>query len=134
MYVLIILINESNQFLFSSYLYSIWQLGHGHLFAPIPTPCIVSFDLLDWPSSFNHNCPIDFPIGRKFHTVLPFRHNKAIVFGGAYLNELTNRHSLVDGNMWIFDFVKLEWSKLPSLTMARPTYFHASAINEVIDC
>jgi hypothetical protein len=55
-----------------------------------------------------------------------------IVFGGAYLDPTTNMHNLVDGHLWLFDLDKLEWSKLSSLTMARPTYFHAAAINEVI--
>ena len=53
------------------------------------------------------------------------------MFGGAHFNHLTNRHILVNDHLWTFDFEKLEWSALSSLTMPRPTYFHAAAMNEV---
>jgi hypothetical protein len=53
------------------------------------------------------------------------------MFGGAYFNLSTNRHIVVDERLWTFDFEKFEWSVLPSLTMLRPTYFHAAAMNEV---
>jgi len=45
---------------------------------------------------------------------------------------MSNWHNLVSGHLWIFNFEKLQWSMLSSLTMPRPTYFHAAAINEVI--
>jgi len=54
------------------------------------------------------------------------------MFGGACFDQLTGRHILVDGHLWIFDFEKLEWSMLPSLTMLKSTYFHAASMNEVI--
>jgi hypothetical protein len=54
------------------------------------------------------------------------------MFGGACFDQLTGRHILVDGHLWIFDFEKLEWSMLPSLTMLQSTYFHAASMNEVI--
>jgi hypothetical protein len=44
---------------------------------------------------------------------------------------MSNWHNLVSGHLWIFNFEKLQWSMLSSLTMPRPTYFHAAAINEV---
>lgn len=53
------------------------------------------------------------------------------MFGGAYFNLLTNRHIVVNERIWTFDFQKFEWGVLPSLTMPRPTYFHAAAMNEV---
>lgn len=91
------------------------------------------FDLINRSWSFIHTNPDpvhNFPPARKFHTVLPFRQNQVIVFGGAYLNPTSNHHNLVDGDLWIFNLNKFEWSKLSSLTMVRPTYFHAAAINE----
>jgi hypothetical protein len=75
---------------------------------------------------------IEFPSPRKFHSILPFRQNEIIVFGGAYSNQASNYHAFVSGHLWIFNFEKFEWSRLPSLTMLRPTYFHAAAMNEVI--
>lgn len=54
------------------------------------------------------------------------------MFGGAYLNLLTNRHISVSEKLWIFNFDRLEWSMLPSLSMLKSTYFHAAAMNEVI--
>ncbi len=88
--------------------------------------------MIDRRFSFEYHRSLDFPPARKFHTVLPFRQNQVIVFGGAYLNPTSNHHNLVDGDLWIFNLNKFEWSKLSSLTMVRPTYFHAAAINEVI--
>ena len=44
---------------------------------------------------------------------------------------MSNYHAVVSGHIWIFNFDKLEWFMLPSLNMLRPTYFHASAINQV---
>jgi hypothetical protein len=74
---------------------------------------------------------IDFPGARKFHSIFPFHKNQIIIFGGAFLDQDTGRHAVVSGNLWKFDFEKLEWSMLPSLTMLKPTYFHAAAMNEV---
>ncbi len=53
------------------------------------------------------------------------------MFGGAHFNRTTNRHIVVNDRLWTFDFDKYEWSVLPSLTMPRPTYFHAATMNEV---
>ena len=53
------------------------------------------------------------------------------MFGGAHFNPLINRHIVVNDRLWTFNFEKLEWSALSSLTMPRPTYFHAAAINPV---
>lgn len=53
------------------------------------------------------------------------------MFGGAHFNRLANRHVVVNDRIWTFNFEKLEWSILPTLTMPRPTYFHAAAMNEV---
>ena len=53
------------------------------------------------------------------------------MFGGAQFDASRNRHTVVNDRLWTFDFDKLEWSTLPSLTMPRPTYFHAAAMNEV---
>jgi hypothetical protein len=56
-----------------------------------------------------------------------------IVFGGAFSNQMpNNRHGPCNGNLWIFNFEKLEWSMLTSLNLLRPTYFHAADMNEVI--
>ncbi len=55
-----------------------------------------------------------------------------IIFGGAFSNQISNWHAVVNSHLWIFNFDQLQWSLLPSLTMLRPTYFHAAAINEVI--
>ncbi len=74
---------------------------------------------------------IDFPTARKFHSIFPYRNNQIVMFGGAYFNLLTNRHIVVNERIWTFDFQKFEWAVLPSLTMPRPTYFHAAAMNEV---
>jgi len=91
------------------------------------------FDLTTRHWSFVHTNPDpihNFPLGRKFHSILPFHNNQIIMFGGAHFDRLTNRHIVVNDHIWIFDFEKIEWSILPSLTMPRPTYFHAAAINE----
>ena len=53
------------------------------------------------------------------------------MFGGAQFNRFNNRHVVVNDRIWVFNFEKLEWSILPSLTIPRPTYFHAAAMNEV---
>jgi hypothetical protein len=53
------------------------------------------------------------------------------MFGGAHFDRSTNRHLVVNDRIWTFDLEKFEWSVLPSLTMPRPTYFHAAAMNEV---
>jgi hypothetical protein len=53
------------------------------------------------------------------------------MFGGAHFNRSTQRHVVVNEHIWTFNFDKLEWSILSSLTMPRPTYFHAAAMNEV---
>ena len=74
---------------------------------------------------------IEYPEARKFHSIFPFRQNEIIMFGGGYFDQNTHRHSIVNGNLWKFDFEKLEWSMLPSLTMLKPSYFHAGALNEV---
>lgn len=72
----------------------------------------------------------NFPLARKFHSILPFHENQVIMFGGAYFNPSLNRHILCDERIWLFDFDKFEWSILSSLSMPQPTYFHAAAINE----
>jgi hypothetical protein len=72
----------------------------------------------------------NFPTARKFHSIFPYHNNQIIMFGGAYFNLSTNRHIIVNERIWTFDFEKFEWSVLPSLTMPRPTYFHAAAMNE----
>ena len=74
---------------------------------------------------------IDFPTARKFHSIFPFHNNQIIMFGGAHYNPSTHRHIVVNERIWTFNLDKLEWSILPSLTMPRPTYFHAAAMNEV---
>lgn len=53
------------------------------------------------------------------------------MFGGAHFHHLLNRHIAVNNRIWIFNFDKLEWSILNSLTMPRTAYFHAAAMNEV---
>lgn len=53
------------------------------------------------------------------------------MFGGAHFHPLLNRHIAVNNRIWIFDFEKLEWSILASLTLPRASYFHAAAINQV---
>lgn len=75
---------------------------------------------------------LDFPTRRKFHSVFPFRPNQVIVFGGADFHALPDLQAFSDMRLWVFDFNQLIWSRLPSLTMIRPTYFHAAAMNEVI--
>jgi hypothetical protein len=75
---------------------------------------------------------IEFPSPRKFHSILPFHQNQVIVFGGAFSNQTSNWHALVSRHLWIFNFEQLLWSRLSSVTMLRPTFFHAAAINEVI--
>ncbi|CAF2578675.1 unnamed protein product [Rotaria sp. Silwood2] len=73
-----------------------------------------------------HNCPQ----ARKFHSIFPFRNNQIIMFGGAYFDQTTGYHVTTDGHLWIFDFKKLEWSMLQSLSMLKSTYFHAADMNE----
>jgi hypothetical protein len=53
------------------------------------------------------------------------------MFGGAHFNRETNHHIVVNNRIWTFDFEKLEWAVLSLLTMPKPTYFHAAAMNEV---
>ncbi|CAF0810157.1 unnamed protein product [Adineta steineri] len=91
------------------------------------------FDLATQHWSYVHTNPDpvhNFPTARKFHSIFPFHNNQVIMFGGAHFNRTTNRHIVVNDRLWIFNFEKLEWSILSSLTMPRPTYFHAAAMNE----
>ena len=53
------------------------------------------------------------------------------MFGGAHFDVESLRHYFVQEYLWSFDLDRLEWSALTSLTMPRPTYFHAAAMNEV---
>ncbi|CAF4694333.1 unnamed protein product, partial [Rotaria magnacalcarata] len=91
------------------------------------------FDLTSGRWSFVQTNPdpiYNFPTGRKFHSIFPFHKNQIIMFGGAHFHHLINRHIAVNNRIWTFDFEKLGWSILPKLTMPRPTYFHAAAVNE----
>ena len=54
------------------------------------------------------------------------------MFGGAYFDPQRGQHITIDEHLWKFNFEKLEWSKLSSLTMIKPSYFHAAAMNEVM--
>lgn len=74
---------------------------------------------------------LDFPTSRKFHSVLPFRSNQVIMFGGASFNPNTGDHVMVNDLLWTFNFEKFEWNTLPSLKMPRATFFHAGTMNEV---
>ena len=65
--------------------------------------------------------------------MFPFRDHELLVFGGAFMHPTTLRHALVDERVWLFNLQKLEWSLLPSLSMVRPMYFHAAAMNDVSD-
>lgn len=90
------------------------------------------FDLIDRRWSFIHTNPDpvhNYPLSRKFHSIFPFHDNQVIIFGGAHANPTSHQHSVVNDNTWIFDFTKLEWSRL-TLSMLKPSYFHAAAINE----
>ena len=111
-----------------SYPCLILLLDVGHLFIQIQMQCIVSCIYTIFCIQIFQ---IDFPTPRKFHSILPFRNNKIIMFGGAYYDSLTQCHTVVNERIWTFDFERLEWSVLLSTTMPRPTYFHAAAINEV---
>ncbi|CAF1560247.1 unnamed protein product [Adineta ricciae] len=91
------------------------------------------FDLATQSWSFVHTNPdpiYNFPTPRKFHSIFPFHNNQVIMFGGAQFNRFNNRHVVVNDRIWVFNFEKLEWSILPSLTIPKPTYFHAAAMNE----
>ncbi|CAF0966121.1 unnamed protein product [Rotaria sordida] len=91
------------------------------------------FDLTTQSWSFVHANPDpihNFPTSRKFHSIFPFHNNQIIMFGGAHFHHLLNRHICVNNRLWTFDFEKLEWSILPSLTMLQSTYFHAASMNE----
>ncbi|CAF4719053.1 unnamed protein product [Rotaria sp. Silwood1] len=92
-----------------------------------------AFDLTTQTWSFVHTNPDpmhNFPQARKFHSIFPFHKNQIIMFGGAYFDQTTGHHVSTSGNLWIFNFEKLEWSMLQSLNMIKSTYFHAAAINE----
>ncbi|CAF1145406.1 unnamed protein product [Rotaria sordida] len=98
------------------------------LLRPLPV-----FDLTTQSWSFVHANPDpihNFPTSRKFHSIFPFHNNQIIMFGGAHFHHLLNRHICVNNRLWTFDFEKLEWSILPSLTMLQSTYFHAASMNE----
>jgi hypothetical protein len=56
------------------------------------------------------------------------------MFGGTHFDLSTGNHAFVDERIWLFDMTKFEWSILPSITMPRPLYFHAAAMNEVNSC
>jgi len=91
---------------------------------------VFDIDTRTWSFVHTNPDPIHrFPTPRKFHSVLPFRKNQVVVFGGAYSTQMSNVHNLVSAHLWTFNFDKLEWSMLP-LNMLRPTYFHADAMNE----
>lgn len=90
------------------------------------------FDLIDRQWSFIQTNPDpihNYPVSRKFHSVFPFSDNQIVIFGGAHTNPESFRHTVVNDNIWTFDFTKFEWSRL-TLSMPRPTYFHAAALNE----
>jgi len=92
---------------------------------------IVSYIFIFSFFSYISNIQIDFPTARKFHSIFPFHNNQIIMFGGAHFNRETNHHIVVNNRIWTFDFEKLEWAVLSLLTMPKPTYFHAAAMNEV---
>ncbi|CAF1482690.1 unnamed protein product [Adineta steineri] len=119
-----------------AYLYEdkIFLFGGGSSVAtPFSLEDLPMFDLTTHTWSFIHTNPDpfhNFPTARKFHSIFPFRDNQIIMFGGANYDHNMHRHGPVSGNLWIFDFSKLEWSMLPSLSMVKPTYFHAAAMNK----
>ena len=53
------------------------------------------------------------------------------MFGGAYYHPPLHEHVPVDEHIWILDMKKFEWSLHSSLTLIRPMYFQAAAMNEV---
>lgn len=120
---------------FSSCLFLILILEHGHSFVQIPIQRIVSFQTyisIEISLSLSLSLVrLDYPPARKFHSIFPFRPNQAIIFGGTNFRRTLNLRSRIDSHLWIFDFEKLTWSRLPLLTMLQPTYFHAAAMNEV---
>ena len=71
----------------------------------------------------------DFPQPRKFHTIVPFRENQILMFGGAYFQAASHEHVPVDEHVWSFNFQTLQWSLVASLDLIRPIYFQASALN-----
>ena len=74
---------------------------------------------------------IDFPQARKFHSILPFRDDQVLMFGGAFFNLSQPNHTAVNDCLWTFNLKKFEWSLLPSIKLIQPIYFHAAAMNEV---
>jgi len=123
-------IDKKHIYMKIKYLYSVVVEVLEHHFHLKNLP-VFDIDTRTW--SFTHTRPdpiYNYPSPRKFHSVLPFRKNQVIVFGGAYSNQMSNIHVLVSADLWIFDFDKLEWSVLRTLNMLRPTYFHADAMNE----
>lgn len=75
---------------------------------------------------------IDYPQPRKFHSIIPFRDNEILMFGGAYFDVQTHDHVPVDEHVWSFNFTTLQWSLVSSLNLIRPVYFQAAALNQVL--
>lgn len=107
---------------------SIWLLEGGRLSTLIPIRLTVSRASLKDLSTYEM---VEYPTPRKFHSVLPFGENRAVVFGGASYQHITGTHIVASPHVWLFDFERLDWTRMASVAMVRPTYFHAAAMNEV---